>query len=354
MSRSVTIASRRTCGTTSRAGTTTSRLKTISSKAHSLRKRKTGNVRGVTHLNVWQEYQGGENLVFRGNIVRGEKRPDGQVGVTPLLFEHGYPSGGPYPCSEEYRNVLVENNLFVDASTGYVVMLFNGEGVTYRYNTVVGGEYGTWLNRRGAETSGKYFCRETIGSARRTTSVSGPKAPAPLRTSLWEGSPQPVEKAGTTTSAKTKPRQATAPRMGRWNGAQSGNRRAGTPRRNPTHRPATTLLPPGASVSLPATKARSALSRPAGSPAPPGPLRRWAPKIVVVMLLAGCGSQGPDLEASGASARARCGVTVSSETGVAAISRVIESAAGGSVVCLKGGRMRGRLKSRGACRGLRM
>ena len=91
-----------------------------------------GECSGVTHLNVWQEYQGGENLVFRNDIVRGENRPNGQVGVTPLLFEHGY---GGYHCfdsvagTEElpYRHVVVENNLFIHASTGYVVQMFSRE-----------------------------------------------------------------------------------------------------------------------------------------------------------------------------------------------------------------------------------
>ena len=49
-----------------------------------------------------------------------------------------------------------------------------------------------------------------------------------------------------------------------------------------------------------------------------------------------------------------CSVVMSPETGVAAISRVIESAAGGSVVCLKGGTYSGTFEIKGGASGPRM
>ena len=101
---------------------------------------------GCTHLNVWQIFDGSENDTFNNNIVRGE--PGAPAAVTPILFEHGVPSKeGPYPCSDLYTNVTVEGNLFVNASTADVVDIANTNNLVYSHNTVIGGQYGTWLDR---------------------------------------------------------------------------------------------------------------------------------------------------------------------------------------------------------------
>jgi hypothetical protein len=95
---------------------------------------------------VWQIFKGSENDVFKSNVVRGE--PGRPAAITPILFEHGVPNKtGPYPCTDAYTNIKLENNLFVYASAAYVVQIMNTSDLTYSHNTVVGGEYGTWLNR---------------------------------------------------------------------------------------------------------------------------------------------------------------------------------------------------------------
>jgi hypothetical protein len=99
-----------------------------------------------THLNVWQIFDGGENDTFSNNIVRG--KPGRPAAVTPILFEHGVPAkDGPYPCSHLYTNIKLENNLFIDSAAAFVVQISNTDGLTYSRNTVVGGEYGVWLDR---------------------------------------------------------------------------------------------------------------------------------------------------------------------------------------------------------------
>jgi hypothetical protein len=132
-----------------------------------------------THLNVWQIFDGSSNDTFSRNIVRGE--PGRPAAVTPILFEHGVPSKeGPYPCTERYANLRFENNLFVYASTAYVVQVYNTEHLVYSYNTTVGGEYGTWLDRSDPCGAG------TELSAEHNLAVQTQSAGAPARYVLGE------------------------------------------------------------------------------------------------------------------------------------------------------------------------
>jgi hypothetical protein len=101
---------------------------------------------GCSHLNIWQIFDGGSNDSFKNNIVKGA--PGSPAGVTPILFESGVPSPtGPYPCTDTYINMDVENNLFLYSSTAYVVDILTTTNLTYSNNTVVGGDLGVWLDR---------------------------------------------------------------------------------------------------------------------------------------------------------------------------------------------------------------
>ena len=95
-----------------------------------------------THLNVWQIWDGGRNDTFSNNIVRGE--PGKPAAVTPLMFETGAAGA---ECAKSMTNTTVTNNLFVYSSTAYAVQILTTANLTYSHNTVVGGEYGTWLDR---------------------------------------------------------------------------------------------------------------------------------------------------------------------------------------------------------------
>ena len=112
-----------------------------------------------THSNVWQIFKGSENDAFSNNIVRGE--PGHPAAITPILFEHGVPEKeGPYPCSDAYTNIRLENNLFLYASAAYVIQVMDTVNLTYSHNTVVGGEYGTWLDRSDVCGPGKNLTAE--------------------------------------------------------------------------------------------------------------------------------------------------------------------------------------------------
>jgi hypothetical protein len=95
-----------------------------------------------SHLNVWQIWSGGVNDRFEGNVVRGDR--SGPASVIPLIFENG--SGGN-ECQVQMSNTTVSDNLFVNAASSYATMIFTTQGLTFTRNTVVGSEYGVWLDR---------------------------------------------------------------------------------------------------------------------------------------------------------------------------------------------------------------
>jgi hypothetical protein len=100
-----------------------------------------------THLDVWQIWTGGENDAFTNNIVRGE--PGKPVAIIPLIFETGAGGG---ECADALHNTTITNNLFIDSAASYVAEIFTTTNLTYSHNTVVGGQYGTFLDR--SETCG--------------------------------------------------------------------------------------------------------------------------------------------------------------------------------------------------------
>jgi len=95
-----------------------------------------------SHLNVWQIVSGGVDDTFANNIVRGESGTG--ASVIALIFENG---AGGAECATKITNSTISNNLFIDAAKGYNVMLMTTKGLTYSHNTVVGGEWGQWLER---------------------------------------------------------------------------------------------------------------------------------------------------------------------------------------------------------------
>lgn len=85
------------------------------------------------HLNAWQIWQGGENDVFKHNLVEGGS-PRDPVSVIGLIFENG---AGGSECSVTMRNVVVEDNLFVNPSTSNVMQVGQVQGLTISHNTGV-------------------------------------------------------------------------------------------------------------------------------------------------------------------------------------------------------------------------
>jgi hypothetical protein len=102
-----------------------------------------------THLNVWQIWEGGEDDVFRDNIVRGE--PGHPAAITPILFETETSSG---TCSGTMSNSTVSNNLFVDDAAAYSIQVMTTHGLTVTHNTVVGSSYGTIVYKEEACPNG--------------------------------------------------------------------------------------------------------------------------------------------------------------------------------------------------------
>lgn len=93
------------------------------------------------HLNAWQIWQGGENDVFRHNLVKGVS-PQNPVTVIGLIFENG---AGGSECSVTMRHVVVEDNLFVNPSTSNVMQIGQVQGLTVSHNTGVRFETGLKL-----------------------------------------------------------------------------------------------------------------------------------------------------------------------------------------------------------------
>jgi hypothetical protein len=95
-----------------------------------------------SHLNVWQIVSGGINDTFAHNIVRGESGKG--ASVIGLIFENG---AGGMECATKMTNSTIDDNLFIDAAEGYNVMLMTTRNLAYINNTVVGGEWGQWIDR---------------------------------------------------------------------------------------------------------------------------------------------------------------------------------------------------------------
>jgi hypothetical protein len=105
-----------------------------------------------THLNVWQIWQGGEDDVFRDNIVRGE--PGHPAAITPILFETETSSG---TCTGAMSKSTVSNNLFVDDAAAYSIQVMTTQGLTVTHNTVVGSSYGTIVYKEEACPNGSDY-----------------------------------------------------------------------------------------------------------------------------------------------------------------------------------------------------
>jgi hypothetical protein len=114
-----------------------------------------------THLNVWQIWDGGEDDVFRDNVVRGE--PGHPAAITPVLFETETSSG---TCTGTMSNSTVSNNLFVDDAAAYSIQVMTTRGLTVTHNTVVGSNYGTIVyNEEGCPSGSDYDVANNIDVA---------------------------------------------------------------------------------------------------------------------------------------------------------------------------------------------
>jgi hypothetical protein len=82
------------------------------------------------HQDLWQDYAGGRNLVFRDNVAR-------ETGTAEsLLFQLTYPG-------DRFAKVTVENNLFDHDSSGFSIQIYQIEGLVFEDNTVVGSSFGS-------------------------------------------------------------------------------------------------------------------------------------------------------------------------------------------------------------------
>ena len=83
-----------------------------------------GNHPGV-HQDLLQVFGGGENVVYRDNVALDTGTNES------LLFQEG-----------KFSDVTIENNLLVNDSDGYSCQIFQVEGLTFRYNTIVDSRWG--------------------------------------------------------------------------------------------------------------------------------------------------------------------------------------------------------------------
>lgn len=82
------------------------------------------------HQDLWQDYAGGRDMVFRDNVAR-------HTGTSEsLLFQLTYPS-------DSFHDVTVENNLFDHDSAGFSIQIYQIDGFTFADNTVVGSHFGS-------------------------------------------------------------------------------------------------------------------------------------------------------------------------------------------------------------------
>ncbi|HTR73915.1 MAG TPA: right-handed parallel beta-helix repeat-containing protein [Solirubrobacterales bacterium] len=109
------------------------------------------------HQDLWQDYAGGRDMVFRDNVAR-------RTGTAEsLLFQLTYPG-------DSFEAVRVENNLFDHDSAGFSVQIYQVHGLVFRDNTVVGSRFGSVFRRdprfppgSGYEVEGNVFAETAVG-----------------------------------------------------------------------------------------------------------------------------------------------------------------------------------------------
>jgi hypothetical protein len=82
------------------------------------------------HQDLWQDYAGGHDMVFRDNIARHTGTAES------LLFQLTYPD-------DKFSDVTVENNLFDHDSAGFSIQIYQVDGLTFTDNTLVGSRFGS-------------------------------------------------------------------------------------------------------------------------------------------------------------------------------------------------------------------
>ena len=86
------------------------------------------------HQDLWQDYAGGRDMVFRDNIARDTGTAES------LLFQLTYPG-------DSFEDVKVENNLFDHDSAGFSIQIYQIHGLVFEGNTVVGSRFGAVFRR---------------------------------------------------------------------------------------------------------------------------------------------------------------------------------------------------------------
>ena len=79
----------------------------------------------AVHQDLLQVFGGGENIVFRDNVASDTGTNES------LLFQEG-----------AFSEVTIENNLLMNDSDGYSCQIYQVEGLTFRYNTIVNSHWG--------------------------------------------------------------------------------------------------------------------------------------------------------------------------------------------------------------------
>ncbi len=86
------------------------------------------------HQDLWQDYAGGHDMLFRDNIARHTGTAES------LLFQLTYPD-------DKFSDVTVENNLFDHDSAGFSIQIYQVDGLTFEGNTLVGSRFGSVFRR---------------------------------------------------------------------------------------------------------------------------------------------------------------------------------------------------------------
>jgi hypothetical protein len=86
----------------------------------------------MEHADLWQCFSASSRITFRGNVV------DAPGTNQTLLFKNDGDRG-------VFRDVTIEDNLFVRGSDGYVFQLGNADGLVVRRNTLVDSRWGLLL-----------------------------------------------------------------------------------------------------------------------------------------------------------------------------------------------------------------
>jgi hypothetical protein len=92
------------------------------------------------HQDLWQIFGGGTNVRFTNNVAHDTGTHES------LLFQEG-----------TFHDTVVENNLLDNDSDGYTCMIYQQQGLVFRYNTIVDSRWGCMFRDDASRAAGSNY-----------------------------------------------------------------------------------------------------------------------------------------------------------------------------------------------------